>query len=130
MKGTPQKKSFGRRVLIFLVGIFAIIGLLSMILCAINPIISPKSFVFTSYFGVSFWFILFFNLLILIVLILLKAKKIILVPLFSLIIAVPGFLNSYSVKRQSLIDRGKARLQNFSWKKAAHQLSDVYRSII
>ena len=95
-----NKKSFGRRALIFLVGIFAVIGLLSQFLCAINPMISPNHFVLTAYFGVSFWPIFLFNLLILIALIILKARKAIFYPILALIIAIPGFMKSYSVKQQ------------------------------
>jgi endonuclease/exonuclease/phosphatase family metal-dependent hydrolase len=95
-----KKHSFGRRTLIFLVGILAVIGLLSQFLCAINPMISPNHFVLTAYFGVSFWPIFFFNLLILFALIVLKARKAILYPFLALIIAIPGFLKSYSVKQE------------------------------
>lgn len=113
MEEAAKKKSFGRRMLIFFVSIFAFIGLISAVLCAINPLISPNFFVLTSYFGLSFWFILFFNLLVLIVLIILKAKKIKLVPLVSLIIAVPGFMNSYSVKQQST-DEGYIKVMTYN----------------
>ena len=88
-----RKRSFWARLLIFLVGIFAFIGLISAILCAINPLISPNFFVFSSFFGLAFWIILFYNLFILLVLLVLKAKKIKLFPIISLIIAVTGFMN-------------------------------------
>ena len=118
MEENKQKQSFGRRVLIFLVGIFAVIGLLSMFLCAINPYISPNSFVWTSYFGLSFWPILFFNLLILLVLILLKSKKTWLYPVLALVIAVPGFLKSFSVKKE-LVEAGNIKIMSYNvgnWK--------------
>lgn len=99
-KDKKGKKSFGRRMLIFFVGIFAVVGLFSSFLCAINPIISPNYFVFTSYFGVAFWPIFIANLLILFILIVLKARKALLYPFLALTIAIPGFLKSYSVKKE------------------------------
>ncbi|MBP5642808.1 MAG: endonuclease/exonuclease/phosphatase family protein [Bacteroidales bacterium] len=112
-KKKEKRHSFGRRVLIFLVGIFAVVGLLSMFLCAINPILSPNYFVLTSYFGVAFWPIFFFNLLILLILILLKARKAILYPLLALILAIPGFLKSCSVKK-AMIDEGNIKIMSYN----------------
>lgn len=108
-----KKKSFGRRMLIFLVGIFAVIGLLSQFLCAINPMISPNFFVVTSYFGVSFWPIFLANLLILLVLILLKARKALFYPILALLIAIPGFLRSYSVKQENT-EAGNLKIMSYN----------------
>lgn len=113
MEETTKKKSFGKRMLLFLVGIFAIIGLISAFLCAINPLISPNFFVFSSFFGLGFWVILFYNLFILLVLIILKAKRIKLVTIVSLIIAVPGFMKSYSVKQKST-DEGYIKVMTYN----------------
>ena len=120
-----KKKSFGRRMLIFLVGIFAVIGLLSSFLCAINPMISPNYFVLTSYFGVSFWPILLFNLLILLVLIVLKARKALLYPFLALAIAIPGFLKSYSIKKEG-IEPGNIKIMSYN---IAHfrDITDIQR---
>ena len=76
--------------------IFAAFGLLCMILCAINPLISPDSFVLTSFFGLTFWPILFYNILLLIVLIVLKAKWKIIISGVAILIAIPGFTRSFS----------------------------------
>ena len=108
-----KKKSFGRRMLIFLVGIFAVIGLLSQFLCAINPMISPNYFVITSYFGVAFWPIFIANLLILLILILLKARKALLYPLLALVIAIPGFLRSYSIKKENT-EPGNLKIMSYN----------------
>ena len=113
MDKKEKKRSFGRRMLIFLVGIFAVIGLLSSFLCAINPMISPNHFIVTSYFGVSFWLIFFFNLLILLVLIALKARKALLYPFLAIAIAIPGFLNSYSVKKEH-IEPGNIKIMSYN----------------
>ena len=108
-----KKKSFGRRMLIFFVGIFAVIGLFSSFLCAINPIISPNYFVLTSYFGVAFWPIFLANLLILLILIVLKARKAILYPILALIIAIPGFMKSYSIKKEST-EEGNIKIMSYN----------------
>lgn len=120
MEGKAKKKSFGRRMLIFFVSIFAVIGFISAMLCAINPLISPTFFVFSSYFGLGFWIILLFNISVLFVLIILKAKKTKLFPIIALIIAVPGFMNSYSVKKQST-DEGNLKVMTYN----VHHFSNV-----
>ena len=113
MEEKEKKQSFGRRSLIFFAGILAVIGLLSMFLCAINPFISPNSFVLTSYFGLAFWPILFYNILILLVLILLKSKKTWQYSLLALIIAVPGFMKSFSVKK-ALVEEGNIKIMSYN----------------
>lgn len=96
--GNRRKLHISRRIATFIVMIFALVGLSCMVLCAINPLVSPDSFVLTSFFGLTFWPILFFNILILIALIVLKAKLKILVPIIAIIISIPGFTRSYSVR--------------------------------
>ena len=124
-KDKKGKKSFGRRMLIFFVGIFAVIGLFSSFLCAINPIISPNYFVFTSYFGVAFWPIFLANLLILFILIVLKARKALLYPFLALAISIPGFLKSYSVNKEG-IEPGNIKIMSYN---IAHfrDITDIQR---
>ena len=113
MEETKTKKSRGRRMLKFFVGICAVIGFISAFLCAINPLIKPTFFVFSSYFGLGFWIILLFNLFILLVLLILKAKKTRLFPIIALILAVPGFMNFYSVKKAST-DEGNIKVMTYN----------------
>lgn len=113
MEDKEKKSSFGRRLLIFFISVFAVFGLLSMILCVINPLISPNRFVLTSYFGLAFWPIFIFNLLMLLFLIFLKAKKAFLYPILALVVSIPGFLRSYSVKKAAT-EEGNIKIVSYN----------------
>lgn len=108
-----KKKPFLNKVVIFIVAIFAFIAMISMLLCAINPLINPNFFVWTSFFGLAFWPILIANILIFIVFILLKAKKSLFISLLALIFAVPGFMRSYSVNKE-LTDEGNLKIMTYN----------------
>lgn len=112
---SKRKLSFGRRLLIFFVGIFAFLGALSMTMCALSPFVSPETFVWASFFGLTFWPILIFNLLILIALVLLKSRKTLLISLFAIIIAVPGFKKSYSVNHK-YTEEGSVKVLSYNVK--------------
>ena len=108
-----KKRSFWIRLMLFFVGIFAIIGLCSMLLCVLNPMISPNKFVYSSFFGLAFWPIFFFNLLIIFLLLILKSKKTLLFTFLALILTLPGFLKSYSLKKASE-DAGNLKVMSYN----------------
>lgn len=78
------------------IGICGIVGLLSSFLCAICPLINPSTFVWTAFFGLAFWLILFANIIILIILIFLKSRRTLLIPIVALLFSIPGVIKSYS----------------------------------
>ena len=49
-KGGKKNLPFGRRMLIFLAGVLAFVGLLAMIFCMMCPLVSPDKFVWLSFF--------------------------------------------------------------------------------
>lgn len=108
-----KKKSFGRRMLIFFVGIFAVIGLLCMLLCVINPVISPNAFVITSFFGLAFWPIFVFNVMLLLAFIVLKSRKTLLLSVLALVIAIPGFIRSYAMNKEP-IEKGCVKIMSYN----------------
>lgn len=79
-----------------LIGICGIGALLSSFLCAICPLINPATFVWTAFFGLGFWLIFFANVIILIILIFLKSRRTLLIPIIGLLLSIPGFVKSYS----------------------------------
>lgn len=79
-----------------IIGICGIAVLPSAIMCALSPYINPSTFVWTAFFGLGFWGIFIFNLIILITLITLKARRTLIVPILTLLISIPGFVKSYS----------------------------------
>lgn len=85
-------QGFGKLI----IGICGIVALLSSCLCAVCPLISPSTFVWTAFFGLAFWMIFFANITILIILIFLKSRRTLLIPILALLFSIPGFIKSYS----------------------------------
>ena len=86
-------QGFGKLI----IGICGIAALISAFLCAICPFISPSSFVWTAFFGLAFWMIFFANVIILLILISLKSRRTLLIPILALILSIPGLAKSYSL---------------------------------
>lgn len=86
-------QGFGKLI----IGICGIAALISAFLCAICPLINPSSFVWTAFFGLAFWMIFFANVIILIILISLKSRRTLLIPILALMLSIPGLMKSYSL---------------------------------
>lgn len=108
-----SKQPFFRRLLIFFVAVFAFIASIATALCAVSPYVSPDVFVWTSYFGLAFWPILFADVAIFLFLIFLKARKSLMISLLALVIAVPGFMRSCSVKKEAF-DPGNIKIMSYN----------------
>ncbi len=119
-RSNKAKPTFLNRSAVMMIGIMAVIMLICATLSALCPIINPAQFVWIAFFGLSFWFILFANMLILILLLLLKAKKMLIVPIIAIILSVPGFLKSFSFGKSD-DSYAKVKLMTFN----ACNLSDV-----
>ncbi len=91
-----NKRHFIVKVLVVIMTILAIVGLIAMILSVINSYVDPLKFVWTSFFGLAFWEIFLFNVLIFIILLLLWSNKV-WIAVVSLLIAFVGLQKSYSV---------------------------------
>ena len=85
-------QGFGKAI----IGICGIVALLAAFLCALCPFINPSVFVWTAFFGLAFWVIIFANIIILIILILLKSRRTLLIPIVALLFSIPGIIKSYS----------------------------------
>jgi len=107
------KKSFLRRLLIFFVDILAVIALIATILCAISPYVSPNFWVWTSFFGLAFWPILFVDIILSLVFLLLKAPKSLIASFLAVVISVPGFMRSYSVEKEGT-ESGNIKLMSYN----------------
>ena len=79
-----------------IIGICGIVALLSSFLCSLCPLINPSIFVWTAFFGLAFWIIFFANIIILIILIFLKSRRTLLIPIVALLFSIPGIIKSYS----------------------------------
>jgi endonuclease/exonuclease/phosphatase family metal-dependent hydrolase len=80
---------------VFILSLLALIGLVAMALSVLNAYVNPNHFIWTTFFGLAFWGILFYNIVILILLLLMKSRKA-WIAVLALMIAIPGFSKSYS----------------------------------
>ena len=90
-----KRRSFLGRLVVGLLTLLAFFGLIAMAMSVLSSYINPKVFVWTSFFGLAFWEILAFNLIVFFLLLLLWSRKI-WVAVLALVIAVPGVLRSFS----------------------------------
>ena len=96
-KEKKRRNTFFQGSIKLLIGIGGIAALLSAFLCAICPFINPSVFVWTAIFGPAFWVIFFTNVAILFILIYLKSRRTILIPIVAILFSIPGLMNSYSL---------------------------------
>lgn len=107
-----QKRGFFGRLLVFTLSLLSVIGLVCIVLSVINPYISPKRFIWTSFFGLAFWEIFFFNVLVGLSLLFLWSKRV-WIALLSLAIAIPGLNKSFSFGK-SLEATGMIRVMSYN----------------
>ena len=91
-----RQNTFFQGLMKSIVGICGLIFLLASFLSALCPFINPSTFVWTAFFGLGFWIIFFVNILILVILISLRSRKTLLIPIIALLFSVPGLVKSYS----------------------------------
>ena len=89
-----ERGIFGK-LLVFVLTILALIGLVAMALSVLNAYVNPKHFIWTTLFGLAFWEILIFNIVVLVLLLLLWSKKA-WISILALLVAIPGINKSYS----------------------------------
>lgn len=87
-----------------IIGICGIAVMPSAFLSALSPYVNPSAFVWTAFFGLGFWIIFIINLIIFIILLFLKARRTLLIPILTLLILIPGFLKSYSFGEKKVGD--------------------------
>ena len=90
-----KERSFFGKLLVFIFAVLAFLGMVAMALSVIDAYINPQHFIWTTLFGLAFWEILIFNILIFFFLLLLWSNKI-WISVAALIIAIPGISKSYS----------------------------------
>lgn len=95
-KEKKRRNTFFQGLGKLIIGICGIVALLSAFLCSLCPLINPSVFVWTAFFGLAFWMIFFANIIILIVLISLKSRRTLLIPIVALLFSIPGIIKSYS----------------------------------
>lgn len=90
-----KKRGFFGRLIVFLLAILAFIGLIAMTMSVLASYVDPQKFVWFSFFGLAFWEIFLYNLLILVLLLLMWSRKV-WISVIAMLIAVPGVYKSFS----------------------------------
>lgn len=90
-----KKRSFLGRMLVFIFAVMAFLGLVAMALSVANAYIDPQHFIWTTAFGLAFWEILIFNVVIFLFLLIFWSNKI-WISVAALLIAIPGISKSFS----------------------------------
>ena len=98
-----KKRSFFGKMLVFILAVLAFFGLVAMAFSVINPYINPQHFIWTTVFGLAFWEILIFNVVIFLFLLLLWSNKI-WISVVALLIAIPGISKSFSFGSKTQAD--------------------------
>ena len=110
-KKDNNKKGFFRRLVSLIMALVAIAGVvmaaMSWLCCLVSPVNAPV----LQFFGIAFWPILAFNVVVLVLLALVRSKKAFL-SLVALLVSLPGFLKSYSFGKTSEEDGIKVMSYN------------------
>ena len=114
-----RERGFFGKLMVFVLSIMAFVGLLAMALSVINAYINPQHFIWTTMFGLAFWEILIYNVLILFFLLMLKSRKA-WISVIALIVAIPGFGKSYSMGKKVEADNS-IRIMSYN----VHQFKHV-----
>ncbi len=93
------ERGFFGKLLVFIFAVLAFIGLVAMVLSVGNAYINPQHFIWTTVFGLAFWEILIYNVVILFFLLTLRSRKA-WISLLALVVAIPGFSKSYSMGKK------------------------------
>lgn len=115
---SKKRRSFLGKLAVVLLTFLAFVGLLAMVVSVVSSYINPKSFVWTSFFGLAFWEIFFFNCLILFFLVLLWSKKA-WISVLALLVAIPGLGKSYSLGT-AIDEEGGIRVMSYNVHNFAH----------
>ncbi len=95
MKNKGKERGFIGRVVVFLLAVLAFLGLIAMALSVLSSYVNPINFAWLTYFGLAFWAILIYNVIVFTLLLLLWSRKV-WIAIFALLIAIPGIYKSFS----------------------------------
>ena len=111
-----KPRSFFGKMMVFILAVLAVIGVVAMALSIANAYVNPRDFIWTTFFGLAFWVILIYNVLVFLLLLLMWSNKI-WISVVALLIAIPGICKSFSfgskAKSDSSIRIMSYNLHNF-----------------
>ena len=95
-----KPRSFFGKMIVFILAVLAVIGVVAMALSIANAYVNPKDFIWTTVFGLAFWEILIYNVVVFLLLLLMWSNKI-WISVVALLIAIPGISKSFSIGSKS-----------------------------
>lgn len=95
MESEKRTRGFFGKVMVFVLALLAFVGLVAMVLSVANAFINPQRFIWTTLFGLAFWVIFIFNVVVFLLL-LMQWSRWVWISVLALIIAIPGFNKSFS----------------------------------
>lgn len=110
-KKNKKKRGFFGRMIVFLLAVLASVGLVAMALSVLSSYINPIRFAWLSFFGLTFWVILFYNMAVLVLLLLMRSRKV-WIAVFTLLVAIPGIYKSFSTGRSH--EGGELRVMSYN----------------
>ena len=124
-----KKKSFTRRVISLIMALVAVLGVVMAVMSWLCCLVSPANAPVLQFFGMAFWPIFAFNVVMLVLLAIARSKKIFL-SLLALVVSIPGLMKSYSFGKASDEDGIKVMsynvhiFQDISGKRTAEAFAD------
>ena len=106
-----RRRGFFGRLIVFLLTLLALVGFIAMVLSVISSFLDPVKFVWTAYFGLAFWAIFFYNLIVLTLLLLLWSKKA-WIAVFAMLFSIPGVYKSFSTGHE--LEGGELRIMSYN----------------
>lgn len=99
------------RLIVFLLAVLAFVGLLAMGMSVLSSYVNPLKFVWPAFFGLAFWVIFIYNVVILALLLLMWSRKA-WISIIALAIAIPGVVKSFSMGTPQ--DGGQLRVMTYN----------------
>lgn len=90
-----KKRGCLGRIVVFFLAVLAVIGLGAMALSVVNGYINPQRFIWTTVFGLAFWEIFFFNVALLLLLLLFWSKWA-WISVLAILVSIPGLNRSFA----------------------------------
>ena len=91
-----KERGFFGKMMVFILAVLALVGLLAMAMSVANAYVNPKNFIWTTMFGLAFWVIFIFNVVVFLLLLLMRSNKA-WISVLALAIAIPGLVKSFSL---------------------------------
>ncbi len=110
-KKSSRKRGFFGRLFVFLLTILAFIGVMAMAMSVLSSYVDPVKFPWMAYFGLAFWVIFLYNIMILMFLLLLWSRMA-WFSIIALIISIPGVYKSFSAG--SAQEGGELRVMSYN----------------